>query len=592
MSVLLHNQTAVFALGGLGEVGKNMYCVECDEDLLIIDSGVMFPEDDLPGIDYVIPSYSYLMSNQYKIKALVITHGHEDHIGGIPFLLQKINIPVIYAPRLAAALIRNKLEEARVRQKVKIVEIDGDTTLTIGRFKVDFFTTTHSIPDSLGISILTPGGRVVTTGDFKIDLTPVGQHIDLHKIARIGEEGVTLLMSDSTNAEQEGISLSESNVVESINEVFRNAPGRLIVATFASNIHRIQQIVEASVSFNRKICIIGRSMEKTVSIGRKFGYIRCPDSFIIGPEDVKTYRNDELLILCTGSQGEPMAALSRIANGSHKHIRILPGDTVVFSSSPIPGNGLSVSKVVNTLIRNGADVLTNSILTNIHASGHANKEELKMMLSLIKPKYFMPVHGEYHMLKIHAGLAEQVGIPKDNIFVCANGDVLLLENGKVRPSRRVDTDDIYVDGKDTSGLSTAVIRDRKVLSNDGVVVAVIVMDSHTNTLLSKPNIISRGFTYFTEEQSFIDEASETLNKDLLDMFAQGHVTFGGIKNTIKNSLSSLIYERTNRNPMIMPVILNRRVNNEDGFEYIIKDAKDSTKRRRVVRSKQNDNPSK
>ncbi|MDY4788427.1 MAG: ribonuclease J [Bacilli bacterium] len=592
MSVLLHNQTAVFALGGLGEVGKNMYCIESENDLLIIDSGVMFPEDDLPGIDYVIPSYAYLQTNQYKIRALVITHGHEDHIGGIPFLLQKVNVPMIFAPRLAAALIRNKLEENRVRQKVKIVEIDGNSSLTIGAFKVDFFSTTHSIPDSVGISILSPGGRIVTTGDFKLDLTPVGQHIDFHKIARIGEEGVTLLMSDSTNAEQEGISLSEKSVVESIHEVFRNAPGRLIVATFASNIHRIQQIVEAAVKFNRKICIIGRSMEKTVSIGRDYGYIRCPDSFIIQPEDVKTYRSDELLILCTGSQGEPMAALSRIANGSHKHIRILPGDTVVFSSSPIPGNGQSVNKVVNLLIRNGADVLTSSILTNIHASGHANKEELKMMLTLFKPKYFMPIHGEYHMLKIHAQLAETIGIPKENTFVCANGDVLLLENGIVRPLRRVDTDDIYVDGKDTSGLSTAVIKDRKVLSSDGVVVAVIVMDSRNNSLISKPNIISRGFTYFTEQQSFIDEASDILNKDLNELFLKGKVTFGAIKNTIKNSLSSLIYERTNRNPMIMPVILNKRVTNDDGFEYVVKDAKDSTKRRRTIKSKKDDSISK
>ncbi len=580
MYSLNRSETAVFALGGLGEVGKNLYCIENDDTMIIIDAGVMFPEDDLPGIDYVIPDFSYLVQNQYKIKALLITHGHEDHIGGIPFLLQKVNIPVIYAPRLAAALIKNKLEEHRIRQKVNIVEIDGSTALKIDDLKIDFFSTTHSIPDSVGIAINTPNGRIVTTGDFKIDLTPVGQHIDLHKIAAIGKAGVTLLLSDSTNAEAEGLSLSESKVVTSIHEVFKNTNGRLIVATFASNIHRIQQIVEAAVSFKRKIAIIGRSMEKTVSIGRKYGYIKCPDSSIIDMENLKLYRPDELLILCTGSQGEPLAALSRISNGTHRFLHIIPGDTVVFSSSPIPGNALGINKVVDQLYRQGANVLTNSILTNIHASGHANQEELKYMLTLLSPKYFMPIHGEYRMLKIHAEIAQSLGIPKENTFVLANGDTLLLNKGVVRMGRRLDVEDIYVDGKDSSGLSTAVIRDRKILSSDGVVCCLISMDSHTNTLLAPPYIVSRGFMFLEESDTFTKEASKVVEEALNELF-KGKVTFSNLKNTIRTSLSAYIYEKTNRNPMIIPVTMNKREKEDMVLDYMIKDS--SRKKARIVK---------
>jgi ribonuclease J len=549
-------ETSVFALGGLGEVGKNMYCVEHDNTLIIIDSGVRFPESDFPGIDYVIPDFSYLVQNSTKIRALIITHGHEDHIGSVPFLVQKVNIPIIYAPRLAAALIRHKLEEHRVSNRVKIIEIDGDTLLKLGDLKIEFFNTTHSIPDSLGLAIDTPNGRIVTTGDFKIDLTPIGQPLDFHKVARFGAEGVTLLLSDSTNVEAEGISLSESKVVGAINNIFKETDSRLLVATFASNIHRIQQIVEAAVAYKRKIVIFGRSMERTVMIGRKYGYIRCPESSIIQPEEIRNYKGEELMILCTGSQGEPLAALSRIANDVHKYIKIIPGDTVVFSSSPIPGNTQSVNRVVNALFRRGANVLTNSILTDIHASGHGNKEELKYMLTLVKPKYFMPMHGEYRMLKLHADVAVELGLKRENTFVLANGDVINIYNGECRLGKRVETDDIYVDGKDTSGLSTSVIKDRKILSTDGVVSVLISMDSRENKLLTRPIVVSRGFMHMVESQTFTKEASKIVENALLELF-KGKVNFSSIKNTIRNSVSSFIYDKTNRNPMVIPVIMNR-----------------------------------
>lgn len=562
MANINHGDTAVFALGGLGEIGKNMYCIECDNNLIIIDSGVSFPEADYPGIDYIIPDFTYLIQNAYKIKALIITHGHEDHIGSIPFLIQKVNIPMIYAPRLATALIKHKLEDFRIHQKVRMIEIDGNSSFQVGNMKIDAYTTTHSIPDSLGFRITTPNGVIMESGDFKIDLTPVGnQHIDLQKIARFGSEGVDLLMSESTNCEVPGLSLSESKVVDSIKDVFAEAPGRLIVATFASNIHRIQQMVEIAVEFKRKIVVFGRSMERTIEIGRKYGYISCPDSSLIAPETMKAYRANELFILCTGTQGEPLAAISRIAQGTHKYLKIAPTDTVVFSSSAIPGNAQSINKVVNALYRQGANVLTNSILNNIHASGHANREELKYYLCLVKPKYLMTIHGEYRMQKLHCELAQEVGMPKDHTFALANGDVLLMRDGECRLGQRIDADAIYVDGKDSSGLSTAVIRDRKILANDGIVSVLVAMDSHTNKLLAKPVIISRGFMHLVGNEDFNTIATKLVTSSLEELF-KGKVTFSAIKNTIRSSLSTYIYEKTHRNPMIIPVIMNRIDENE------------------------------
>ena len=445
----------------------------------------MFPAENPLGINYVIPDYSHLKENRYKIKALFITHGHEDHIGGIPFLLQNVHVPVIYAPRLAAGLIKNKLEENNVKEKVNIVEVDEDSIIDVaGAFKVSFFHMTHSIPDAYGICVDTHQGRIVTTGDFKIDLTPVGPDINLSKIAKIGEEGVDLLLSDSTNVEKEGFTPSEKSVIDSINEVFAKATGRLIVSTFSSNISRIQQIVEAAVAHKRKIIIIGRSMDSTISMARKFGYIHIPDSCLVSVDNIKTLRPSEICILCTGSQGESMAALSRIANNEHPQVKIMQGDTIVFSSSPIPGNGASINHVVNLLTRQWANVLTNSVLRNLHASGHPSKQELRFMFKLFKPKYFMPVHGEYRMLRIHAELAQEMGIPKENSFVLANGDTLVLQNHTVTAGRRIFTDDIYIDGKDISGLSTAVIKDRQVLSLNGMISVLVAMDSKTNSSIN------------------------------------------------------------------------------------------------------------
>jgi len=551
------NATKVFALGGLNEVGKNMYCIEHKNELIIIDSGVRFAEDDIPGIDYIIPDYTYLAQNQDKIKALLITHGHEDHIGGIPFLLQKITVPMIYASPLATALIKRKLEERKPAFPTSFTEINDESVIKTTYFNIGFFRTTHSIPESLGIVINTPNGRVVSTGDFKFDLTPVGEEADLQVMSFLGTTGVTLLMSDSTNSEIEAFSISEKKVSNAIQNIFRKTEGRLIVATFASNVHRVQQIVEAAIKFDRRILIYGRSMENVIQTSRNLGYIKCPDRYFINNDQAKRMPDEKILILCTGSQGEPLAALSRIAAGVHKFVTIKPGDTVVFSSSAIPGNATSINKVVNKLFRSGANVLTNSALNSIHTSGHGSQEEQKLMLMLMKPKYFMPMHGEYRMLKIHAQLSQEVGIDKDNSFVMTNGDTILLKNNEAYRGPRVHADDIYVDGNDTSGLSTAVLHDRQILSQDGMVSILISMDSRSGKLLHRPVIISRGFVYMKDSKTMIYEAEKLVQEALKSVLSR-KTTFGEIKNKIRDTLSPYFYRLTNRNPMIIPVIMNKK----------------------------------
>lgn len=553
-----NKDTLVYALGGLGEVGKNMYIFEHENELIIVDAGVMFPEENLLGVDYVIPDYTHLVKKQKKIKALIITHGHEDHIGGIPFLLQKVNIPVIYATRFAKALIHRKLQERRMHKQVKIVEIDATSKVNTKHFSIGFFNVIHSIPDSLGVLLNTPNGRIVETGDFKFDLTPVGASSDYQIMSYLGEIGIDLLMSDSTNAEVEGFSISESEVARSILDIFKKTDGRIILATFASNVYRVRQIIESAIKSGRKIAVFGRSMENVVTIARNLGHIDAKDKHFINARQLNQLPADQVCIICTGSQGEPMAALSRIANGTHRQIRIIPGDTVVFSSSPIPGNAQSVSQVVNQLTRAGANVLENSPLTSIHTTGHASKEEQKLMMQLVKPKYFMPVHGEYRMLVTHKKTAMELGIPEENIFICANGDMLILRDHKVyQADTRVPADDIYVDGKDTSGLSTAVIKDRKILADNGMVSVIVTIDSRYNKIITKPSIVSRGFVFIKENQTLIREA-ENVVYEALKKRMQQRTTFGELKNTIRGSLEPFLFKHTQRNPLVIPVILNQK----------------------------------
>ncbi|MCB9498216.1 MAG: ribonuclease J [Erysipelotrichaceae bacterium] len=546
---------SIYALGGLGEVGKNMYCIENEETIIIIDAGVRFPGVEFPGIDYIVPDYTHLKNNRNKVKALFITHGHEDHIGGIPFLLQNVNIPVIYAPRLACALIKARLDENKMSSRAKLVEYNSDSTYTVDRFKVSFFRVTHSIPDSFGVCVDTPEGRIVSTGDFKIDLTPVGPDMELTKIARLGDEGVTLLLSDSTNAENDGYTPSERNVYDSINDVVENASGRLIVSTFSSNISRIQQICESGVKNNRKIVIIGRSMEKAVEISRSFGYIKIPDDSIIQTQDIRRYKASEILILCTGSQGESMAALSRIANGEHKDVHIMPGDTVVFSSSAIPGNGIMIQNVVNLLTRCGAEVITNSILSDIHSSGHPAKQELRLMLKLVHPKYFMPMHGEYRMLRIHAELAGSVGVPMENCFILDNGDSITMAYGKVSRGYQVEHGNTYIDGKDITGLADAVIADRRILTEDGMLTIAISVDSKTNELIIPPTFYSKGI--INQDNARVMEECRGLVETAIREKLRSKTNFGELKNVIKKIAGDYLYTKTARRPMIIPVIMSK-----------------------------------
>ena len=551
----LTNPVSIYALGGLGEVGKNMYCIEDDKSIIIIDCGVRFPSVDLPGIDYIIPDFTHLKNNRNKVKALIVTHGHEDHIGGIPFLVQSINVPVIYAPRLAAALIKHKLEDNRIREEINIVEYSDNTLIDIADFKVSFFRVTHSIPDSFGVVVDTPQGRIVSTGDFKVDLTPIGPDIELVKMAKLGTEGIDLLLSDSTNAENEGFTPSEKNVYDSIVSVFENTEGRLIVSTFSSNISRIQQICEVALKFKRKITIVGRSMETAVEISRAFGYIKVPDSEIIDVQDIKLYKNSELLILCTGSQGEPMAQLARIANGDHKDIHIIPGDKVVFSSSAIPGNGMMIEHVINLLARSGAEVVTNSILSDIHSSGHPSKQELRLVLKLMKPRYFMPMHGEHRMLRIHAEIAEEIGIPRNHSFVLDNGNCLSLFKHKVTREYDVESGATYIDGKDINGLAPAVLADRKILTEDGMMTIVITIDSNNNKMLSEPIFYNKGLIS-QGSQTAARECKDLVSKAVMQKLAT-KTNFSEIKNIVKTVAGDYIFKRTNRKPMIIPVILTQ-----------------------------------
>lgn len=550
---LKNHEVGVYAIGGLGEIGKNTYGIEYKDEIIIVDAGIKFPEDDLLGIDYVIPDYSYIVDNIDRVKALVITHGHEDHIGGIPFLLKQANIP-IYAGPLALALIRGKLEEHGLLRDAKLFEINHNTELTFKNLKVSFFRTTHSIPEPLGVVIDTPQGKVVCTGDFKFDFTPVGEPADLHRMAALGEEGVLLLLSDSTNAEVPTFTNSEKVVGQSIMKIIEGIEGRIIFASFASNIFRLQQAAEAAVKTGRKIAVFGRSMEKAIVNGIDLGYIKVPKDTFVEPNDIKNYHASDILIMCTGSQGESMAALARIANGTHRQVQLQPGDTVIFSSSPIPGNTTSVNKLINTIQEAGVDVIHGKI-NNIHTSGHGGQQEQKLMLRLIKPKYFMPVHGEYRMQKIHAGLAVDTGIPKENVFIMENGDVLALTSDSARISGRFNAQDIYVDGNGIGDIGAAVLRDRHDLSEDGVVLAVATVDFKSKMILSGPDILSRGFIYMRESGDLIRETQRLLFNTIRMALKNKDASISSVNGAIVNAIRPFLYEKTEREPIIIPMIL-------------------------------------
>ena len=545
--------TKVIALGGLGEVGKNMYVVEHNDELLVIDAGVMFPEDNLLGVDYVIQDITYLKKNANKIKALFITHGHEDHIGGIPFLLQAINIPVIYTPKIAKDLIEKKLEERNIKYENYQI-ITPDLNVKTKYFDISFINTTHSIPDSFALVIKTPNGTIFETGDFKFDLTPVGPMADIHKMAKFGSEGITLLLSDSTNALTSGYSKSESAVDGTLNDMISKHHGRVIIATFASNIYRIKHIVESCKKYGRKIIVFGRSMENSIELALNNGLINDKTIFIDAFAS-KSLKRNELCILCTGSQGEPLAALSRIANGQHKQISLLNDDLVIFSSSPIPGNAESINKIINKIYLKGVRVFTNSEFSDVHTSGHAKEEELKWMLRIAKPKYFMPMHGEYRMLKKHTQIGIACGVKPENTFIAANGDVIELLNGEVKKAGTVQAGDVYVDGSRVGDIGSVVIKDRKFMSQDGILITILNINTLQRKLLLKPNVTARGFVLVNENQELMQKIERKITEIVNNALNKAPYSYIDLKNQIILELLPFINNLTGRKPIILPVIM-------------------------------------
>ena len=543
----------IIPLGGLNEIGKNMTAFEFGGDIIVLDCGIAFPDDDMPGIDMVIPDISYLIKNQSKVRAIVLTHGHEDHIGAIPYFLKEINVP-IYGSRLTLGLVEIKLKEHNLLSKTKLHRVRAGDTAKIGAFRVEFIRTNHSIPDAMALAIHTPIGTIVHTGDFKVDCTPIeGQMIDLAKFGELGKNGVLALLSESTNVERPGYTMSESTVGDSFDNIFRNhTDQRIIVATFASNVHRVQQIINSAYRFGRRVAFSGRSMESVAEVAMQLGYMTVPDNVIISIDDIKKYRPNQLVIITTGSQGETMSALTRMAFSDHKKVEINRGDLVIVSATPIPGNEKPISNVINELFKKGAEVIYKS-LENIHVSGHACQEELKLILALTKPKYFIPVHGEFRHLRQHALLAEKMGIPSKNIIVGDVGKVIELGPNSCKIGGTVPSGIVLVDGLGVGDVGNIVLRDRKHLAEDGIIIVVVTMSKNTGAILSGPDVISRGFVYVRESEDLMEEA-KAIALSSLERSAQRHQTdWASLKGGLKSSLSDYLYSKTKRKPMILPI---------------------------------------
>lgn len=553
-TLLKTDEIGVFALGGLGEVGKNMYIFEIAEQIYIVDSGILFPDDHLLGIDYVIPDYQYLIENEERIVGLFITHAHEDHIGGIPYLLRKVKIPKIYAAGIAVDMIEHKLSEHKDVVSPQIEVFKSHYKYNFKDLEISFIRLNHSIPDMFGIVFKTKHGNIFHTGDFKIDFTPVGPPAEYDKLAKIGSEGTLLLLSDSTNAEREGIIESDSKIGKSISDLFSKISGRIIIATFASNMYRIQQIIESSIANKRKIAVFGRSMERAIEVGRQSGYIKIPKGFLLEHDDINKTKDSELTIIVTGSQGEPFAALSRIANGSHRQIKAHKGDTVIFSSSPIPGNQEGVNKTINQLFRLDVEVITHGPLADTHTSGHGSQHDLKLMLSLVKPKYFIPVHGEHRMQKYHRNLAIETGVNPENILILDNGDVAALTKNSIRLAGQVPSGDVYIDGTGIGDIGSAVIKERKYLSEEGLFTIVITIDSKEKKLLSNPSVVSRGFIYMRGNEEITKNLIDLAKVEIENQLKQKLVNIQNMKQKVTEVLDKNIYEITMRKPVVITIV--------------------------------------
>ena len=543
----------IIPLGGLGEIGKNMTVIRVDDEILVIDAGLMFPDEDMLGIDLVIPDISYLIENKDKIKAIVLTHGHEDHIGALPYVLKKINVPV-YGTRLTLGILEGRLKENGVDSSNLHSVMQGDI-INVGCFSVGFIRVNHSIPDAVGLSIKTPVGMIVHTGDFKLDYTPIdGKMTDFRRFSDLGNRGVLVLMADSTNSEREGHTPSERTVGAAFDRAFHNARGRIIVATFSSNVHRIQQVIDTAVRYKRHVAVLGRSMVNVVNISLELGYITAPEGTIVDIDEIHNYRMEQMVIITTGSQGEPMSALTRMSMSDHRKVGIVPGDTVIISATPIPGNEKLVSKTIDNLMKLGANVIYGRN-QGIHVSGHASREELKLMHNLVRPKFFIPVHGEYHHLVQHARLARELGMPKENIFISENGQILEFTRDKGQVAGKVTAGMVMVDGLGVGDVGNIVLRDRRQLSQDGILIVVVTLNTQTHRVVSGPDIVSRGFVYVRESEALMDEATARVQQALDRCEDEKVKEWAAIKSNVRDALGRYLFEKTRRRPMILPIIM-------------------------------------